>query len=273
MFSSLPDDLSYPSLEQGILEYWDHHGVFDRSIKEREGAPGFTFYEGPPTVNGKPGIHHVLARTIKDTICRYKTMRGFRVRRQAGWDTHGLPVELAVERELGITDKSQIELIGVDTFNAACKEMVYRNISMDQGWRTVTRRMGYWLDLDAAYITCDNNYIESVWWALKQFFDKGLIYKGYKVVPVSPTLGTPLSSHELSLNYKEVRDANCYVKTTIASDRPELDGAQIVVWTTTPWTLFANVALAVGPDIPYVVVSNTRDVGGQQVTDLGRSKT
>jgi isoleucyl-tRNA synthetase len=267
MFSSLPDDLSYPSLEQGILEYWDHHGVFDRSIKEREGAPGFTFYEGPPTVNGKPGIHHVLARTIKDTICRYKTMRGFRVRRQAGWDTHGLPVELAVEKELGITDKSQIELIGVDTFNAACKEMVYRNISMDQGWRTVTRRMGYWLDLDAAYITCDNNYIESVWWALKQFFDKGLIYKGYKVVPVSPTLGTPLSSHELSLNYKEVRDANCYVKTTIASDRPELDGAQIVVWTTTPWTLFANVALAVGPDIPYVVVSNTRDVGGQQVTE------
>jgi isoleucyl-tRNA synthetase len=267
MFSSLPDDLSYPSLEQGILEYWDHHGVFDRSIKVREGAPGFTFYEGPPTVNGKPGIHHVLARTIKDTICRYKTMRGFRVRRQAGWDTHGLPVELAVERELGITDKSQIELIGVDTFNAACKEMVYRNISMDQGWRTVTRRMGYWLDLDAAYITCDNNYIESVWWALKQFFDKGLIYKGYKVVPVSPTLGTPLSSHELSLNYKEVRDANCYVKTTIASDRPELDGAQIVVWTTTPWTLFANVALAVGPDIPYVVVSNTRDVGGQQVTE------
>ena len=267
MFSSLPDDLSYPSLEQDILEYWDQHGVFDRSIKEREGAPSFTFYEGPPTVNGKPGIHHVLARTIKDTICRYKTMRGFRVRRQAGWDTHGLPVELAVEKELGITEKSQIEQIGVDKFNAACKDMVYRNISMDQGWRTVTRRMGYWLDLDAAYITCDNNYIESVWWALKQFFDKGLIYKGYKVVPVSPTLGTPLSSHELSLNYKEVRDANCYVKTTISSDKPELDGAQIIVWTTTPWTLFANVALAVGPDIPYVVVSNTRDVGGQQVTE------
>lgn len=267
MFSSLPDDLSYPSLEQGILEFWDQHGVFDRSIKEREGAPGFTFYEGPPTVNGKPGIHHVLARTIKDTICRYKTMRGFRVRRQAGWDTHGLPVELAVEKELGITDKSQIEQIGVDKFNAACKEMVYRNISMDQGWRTVTRRMGYWLDLDAAYITCDNKYIESVWWALKQFFDKGLIYKGYKVVPVSPTLGTPLSSHELSLNYKEVRDANCYVKTLIASDKPELDGAQIIVWTTTPWTLFANVALAVGPEIPYVVVANTRDIGGQKVTE------
>ena len=267
MFSSLPDDLSYPSLEQDILTYWDQHGVFDQSIKEREGAPRFTFYEGPPTVNGKPGIHHVLARTIKDTICRYKTMRGFRVRRQAGWDTHGLPVELAVEKELGITDKSQIEQIGVDTFNAACKDMVYRNISMDQGWRTVTRRMGYWLDLDAAYITCDNNYIESVWWALKQFFDKGLIYKGYKVVPVSPTLGTPLSSHELSLNYKEVRDANCYVKTTISSEKPELDGAQIIVWTTTPWTLFANVALAVGPDIPYVVVSNRRDVGGQQLTE------
>lgn len=268
MFSSLPDDLSYPALEQEILAFWDANDVFRQSMMDREGAPGFTFYEGPPTVNGKPGIHHVLARTIKDSICRYKTMRGFYVRRQAGWDTHGLPVELAVEKELGITEKSQIEAIGVDTFNAACKEMVYRNISMDQGWRTVTRRMGYWLDLDAAYITCDNNYIESVWWALKQFHSKGLIYKGYKVVPVSPTLGTPLSSHELSLNYKEVRDANCYVKTTIRSSRVEQAvDAQIIVWTTTPWTLFANVALAVGPDIPYVIVRNTRDVGGQQLAE------
>ena len=268
MFSSLPDDLSYPSLEQDILAYWDSNDVFARTLAAREGGPTFSFYEGPPTVNGKPGIHHVLARTIKDAICRYKTLQGFSVRRQAGWDTHGLPVELAVEKELGITEKSQIEEIGVAKFNAACKDMVYRNISMDQGWRTVTRRMGYWLDLDAAYITCDNNYIESVWWALKQFFDKGLVYKGYKVVPVSPTLGTPLSSHELSLNYKEVRDANCYVKTPITSTGvAQAQDAQIVVWTTTPWTLFANVALAVGSDIPYVIVSNTREVGGQRVTE------
>lgn len=268
MFDSLPDDLSYPKLEESILDHWEQRGVFNASLAAREGAPSFTFYEGPPTVNGKPGIHHVLARTIKDTICRYKTMRGCRVRRQAGWDTHGLPVELAVEKELGITEKSQIETLGVDVFNAACKEMVFRNISMDQGWRTVTRRMGYWLDLDAAYITCDNNYIESVWWALKQFFDKGLIYKGFKVVPVSPTLGTPLSSHELSLNYRDVRDANCYVKTPLTgSPIAEVVGANIVVWTTTPWTLFANVALAVGPQVDYVLVNNTRDVGGQAVTE------
>ena len=268
MFEPLPDALSYPKLEESVLDYWERNNVFERSQQAREGASTFSFYEGPPTVNGKPGIHHVLARTIKDSICRYKHLRGFLVRRQAGWDTHGLPVELSAEKELGITDKSQIEVLGVEKFNAACKDIVYRNISMDNGWRTLTRRMGHWLDLDQAYITCTNEYIESVWWALKQYFDKGLIYKGYKVVPQSPTLGTPLSSHELSQNYKEVKDANAYLKLRLVSSPvSELEGASIIVWTTTPWTLFANVALAVGPEITYAHVRNTRVVAEQSVQE------
>ncbi|MDZ4745171.1 MAG: isoleucine--tRNA ligase [bacterium] len=293
MFEPLPDDFSYPRHEQDILEYWESNGVFAASLKEREGAELFAFNEGPPTVNGSPGIHHAFARTIKDTMCRYKTMRGFYVPRKAGWDTHGLPVELAVEKQLGITDKAQIEVLGVDVFNAACKALVDYNIAHDTGWRTLTRRMGYWLDLDNPYITCSNDYVESVWWALKQFFDKNLIYKGFKVVPQSPTLGTPLSSHELSLNYKDVRDPNVYLKLRLTSSPiaslqniidkksigtaqaadatsqgAEAKGAFILVWTTTPWTLFGNVALAVGPDIPYVLVRNTRTVGAAQVEEL-----
>jgi isoleucyl-tRNA synthetase len=268
MFQPLPDDFSYPKQEESILEYWESNNVFARSQELRASAPAFTFYEGPPTVNGKPGIHHVLARTIKDSICRYQNMRGFYVRRQAGWDTHGLPVELSAEKELGITDKAQIEVLGVDVFNKACRDIVYRNITMDSGWRTLTRRMGHWLDLDSAYITCTNDYVESVWWALKQFFDKGLIYRGYKVVPQSPTLGTPLSSHELSQNYKDVRDPNVYLKLRITSSPiATLENVQVLVWTTTPWTLFANVALAVGPSIAYVHVRNTRTVGDHQVCE------
>lgn len=263
MFPPFPDDKSYSHVERDIQSWWDNHQTFERSLSNRKGAPVFTFYEGPPTVNGKPGIHHVLARTIKDAICRHRTQRGFFVRRQAGWDTHGLPVELAVEKELGFTDKSQIEEYGVDKFNAACRAFVDRNISMDEGWRTLTRRMGYWLDLDSAYITCTNEYIESVWWALSQFYQKGLITRGFKVVPQSPTLGTPLSSHELSLNYKNVRDANCYLALRITQpSHPSLNGASILVWTTTPWTLFGNVALAVGADITYVVVA-TRPTEGK----------
>lgn len=269
MFEPLPDNLSYPALEEEILTFWDDRSIFATSLEQRANAPTFSFFEGPPTVNGKPGIHHLLARTIKDIACRYKTMQGFLVRRQGGWDTHGLPVELAVEKELGITDKSQIETLGVDKFNAACKDFVYRNISDAQGWRTFTRRMGYWLDMDAAYITCTNEYIESVWWALKQFHDKGLIYKGYKVVPQSPTLGTPLSSHELSQNYKDVRDPNVYLKLRLTSSPiAELVGASILVWTTTPWTLFANVALAVGPEITYVLARVKRTVGEATTEDM-----
>ena len=163
MFEPLPDDFSYARLEQDILDYWDRERAFARTQELRADAPWFNFNEGPPTVNGRPGIHHVLARTIKDAVCRYKTMRGFYVRRQAGWDTHGLPVELAAEKELGLADKSQIEVLGVDRFNAVCRDIVYRNIRQDNGWATLTRRMGHWIDLDNAYITCTNDYVESVW--------------------------------------------------------------------------------------------------------------
>ncbi len=260
MFKPLPDKFKYPKLENDILKYWDENDIFSKSMDIRKGNDEYTFYEGPPTVNGKPGLHHLMARTIKDTFCRYKTMRGFYVRRQAGWDTHGLPVEIAIERELGLKDKNDIESYGIDKFNKYCKKSVYENIESDLGWRSLTSRMGYWVDLDSAYITCTNDYIESVWWALKQFFDKGLIYKGFKVVPQSPTIETPLSTHELSLGYKDVRDPNCYLKLKIVKSPIKLiEDAHIVVWTTTPWTLFANVALAVGEDIDYVLIKNTRE--------------
>ena len=259
MFEPLPERFNYSELEHKILDFWEKNKIFEKSLEQRENCPFFSFYEGPPTVNGKPGLHHLMARTIKDTVCRYKTMQGYYVRRQAGWDTHGLPVELAVEQMLGFKVKSDIEKYGIDRFNQKCKEFVYYNIEMNQGWRDLTRRMGYWLDLDKAYITCTNEYIESVWWALKKFFDKGLIYKGFKVVPQSPTIETPLSSHELSLGYKEVRDPNLFIIPKIVdSPMKELIGSHLLVWTTTPWTLLANVAMAVGEDIDYVWVENIR---------------
>lgn len=259
MFKNLPEKFTYPELEEEILKYWEENSVFEKSLEARKDAPYYTFYEGPPTVNGKPGIHHVLSRTIKDAICRYKTMRGYYVRRQAGWDTHGLPIEIQVEKELGIKDKSEIPTFGIDKFNKACRDLVYRNIEMSEGWKTLTNRMGYWVDLDTAYITCTNNYVESVWWALKQFFDKGYIYRGFKVVPQSPTIQTPLSSHELSQGYKDVQDPSCFLKTPIISSNiNEIVGAEILVWTTTPWTLLGNVATAVGEDIDYVLVKNVR---------------
>lgn len=259
MFKNLPEKLSYPDLEKEVLKFWEENEIFDKTLELRKDAPYFTFYEGPPTVNGKPGIHHMMARTIKDAICRYKTMRGFYVRRQAGWDTHGLPVEIQVEKELGIKDKSEIPNYGIDKFNKACRDLVYRNIDMAEGWRTLTTRMGYWVNLDEAYITCTNNYVESVWWALKQYFDKGLIYRGFKVVPQSPTIATPLSSHELSQGYKDVQDPSCFLKTKVLeSSINEIVGAELLIWTTTPWTLLGNVATAVGEKIDYVLVKNIR---------------
>lgn len=259
MFESLPEKYNFFELEYQILRFWEDNKIFEKTLANRKNAPYFNFYEGPPTVNGKPGLHHLMARTIKDTICRYKTMSGYYVRRQAGWDTHGLPVELAVEQILGFKVKSDIESYGIDKFNQKCKEFVYSNIEMNQGWRDLTRRMGYWLDLDNAYITCTNEYIESLWWALKQFFDKKLIYKGFKVVPQSPTIETPLSSHELSLGYKEVRDPNLFIIPEIVDSPIEvIIGSHLLVWTTTPWTLLANVAMAVGEDIDYVLVENRR---------------
>ncbi len=270
-FLPFPDNLSYPALEHEVLKIWEEHDVFHRSVEERKnaGAPVFLFYEGPPTVNGRPGIHHVMGRTIKDMMCRYKTQRGYYVPRIAGWDTHGLPVEIAVEKELGITDKKQIDDYGIGKFNEACKAFVYKNIEQNLGWRELTRRMGYWLDLDNPYITCTPEYVESVWWSLQQFFNKGLIYKDFKIVPQSPTIETPLSSHELSLGYKDVRDPNCYLKLKLTSSpQKELEGSEIIVWTTTPWTLLSNVALVVGADINYVLVHNKREVksGNEKIT-------
>ena len=239
------------------MEFWEENKIFEKTLENRKDSPFYAFYEGPPTVNGEPGIHHLMARTLKDIVCRYKTLSGYYVRRQAGWDTHGLPVEITVEKKLGLKNKSDVLEYGIDRFNKECKKFVYENIEKDLGWRQLTTRMGYWVDLDSAYITCTNDYIESVWWALKQYFDKGLIYKGFKVVPQSPTIETPLSSHELSLGYKEVRDPNCYIKLKVRKSNLDLPaGTSLLVWTTTPWTLLANVALAVGEDIDYVLVKN-----------------
>ena len=261
MFREVSSKMDLPNLEKEILEFWSGHNIFKKSVQLHEGQPPYVFYEGPPTANGKPGIHHVLSRTIKDIICRYKSMRGYYVPRKAGWDTHGLPVEIAVEKELGLTQKNEIEKIGIDKFNKACKDLVNKHIEMTEGWQTLTDRMAYWIDLDDAYITYKNEYIESVWWALKQIYDKGLIYRGFKIVPQSPTIETPLSSHELSLGYKEVTDPNCYIKVKIeSSPKNELVGKEILVWTTTPWTLISNVALAVGSDIEYGLVRNTRTI-------------
>ncbi len=271
MFEALPDSFEYAGLEQEVLDFWEKENIFQQSLDLRQGGDSWTFYEGPPTANGRPGIHHVISRTLKDMMCRYQTMNGKYVHRKAGWDTHGLPVEIAVEKELGIKEKKEIETFGIKKFNDACKEYVARHINMDGGWDALTKRMGYWLDMEHPYITFKNDYIESVWWALKQFFDKGLIYKGFKIIPQSPTIETPLSSHELSLGYRDVRDPNCYIKLKITSaTRADLADAELLVWTTTPWTLISNVALAAGRDIDYVKVRNTRTVkrGDEKVEDV-----
>jgi isoleucyl-tRNA synthetase len=214
-------------------------------VTSRDPKKPFVFYEGPPTANGKPGIHHVLARSLKDFVCRYKTMRGYRVERKGGWDTHGLPVEIEVEKSLGISGREQVDAFGIEAFNKKCFESVwtYKNL-----WDDLTDRMGYWVDLENPYVTCDNNYIESVWWILRQFFDKGLLYKGFKVVPYCPRCGTPLSSHEVAQGYQDVSDPSVTVKMKLKGQ----DNTYFLVWTTTPWTLISNVALAVGKDITYV---------------------
>ncbi|MCX7875862.1 MAG: isoleucine--tRNA ligase [Melioribacteraceae bacterium] len=250
MFKQFDEKINYPKIEESILKFWKENQIFEKSISTRNENKTFTFYEGPPTVNGRPGIHHVMARTLKDLVCRYKTMTGYQVHRKAGWDTHGLPIEIALEKELDFSQKSDIEKYGVAEFNKKAKELVYHHIEMKEGWRTLTERMGYWINLDEAYITCTNEYIESVWWSLKELYKKGLIYKGFKIVPQCPHCETPLSSHELALGYDEVNDPNVYVKFKLKNE-----DASILVWTTTPWTLISNVALAVGEEIDYVKIN------------------
>jgi isoleucyl-tRNA synthetase len=246
MFKQNPEKVGYPKLEEEILKFWEENKVFEKSVSSRDKSKSFTFYEGPPTANGKPGIHHVMARTLKDLVCRYKTLQGFRVERKAGWDTHGLPVEIEVEKSLGIKHKSEVLEYGVEKYNEACRKSVFTYLDL---WEKMTTRMGYWIDLNSAYVTLTNDYIESVWWALKSLFDKGLIYKDYKIVPQDPKSETVLSSHELALGYRETKDPSVYVLFKL------LDADEyILVWTTTPWTLISNVALAVGSDIDYVKI-------------------
>ncbi len=251
-FKQYSDGFKYPKVEENILRYWEENKIFEASLEERSDEKQFTFYEGPPTANGKPGLHHVIARTLKDLVCRYKTLQGYKVNRKAGWDTHGLPVEIEVEKKLGIKSKSEIPEFGVAKYNAACLNSVFTYKDL---WEKMTTRMGYWVDLEDAYVTCTNDYIESVWWALKTLFDKGLIYKDYKIVPQCPRSETVLSSHELALGYKETKDPSVYVLMKL-EDGPlkEDDETYFLVWTTTPWTLISNVALAVGPEINYVKV-------------------
>lgn len=248
-FKQLTDKINYHALETDILKFWDERHIFDKSITTREGGPEYTFYEGPPTANGRPGIHHVMSRTLKDLVCRYKTMRGYQVHRKAGWDTHGLPVEIEVEKALGFKHKDQIVEYGVAKFNDECKKSVWK-YKVD--WEEMTRIMGYWVDLAHPYVTFENNYIESVWWALKQYFDRGMIYKGYKIQPYCPRCETPLSSHEVSLGYKDVKDPAVYVKMKLKGE----ENTYFLVWTTTPWTLISNVALAVHKNIDYVKVEH-----------------
>ena len=237
----------HPALEEDVLAWWKAHDVFHKSIAARADGPTFTFYEGPPTANGRPGIHHVMARAIKDLFCRYRTMKGYRVERKGGWDTHGLPVEIEVEKALGLEGRGQVERYGIARYNAACRESVLRYKAQ---WDTLTERMGYWVDLDRPYVTFQNEYIESVWWLLKRMHEQGLLYQGYKIQWYSPGSGTVLSSHEVSLGYEEVQDPSVYVRFPVVGE----EGTSFLAWTTTPWTLVSNTALAVGPDVRYVKV-------------------
>ncbi|MCA9903729.1 MAG: class I tRNA ligase family protein, partial [Anaerolineae bacterium] len=246
-FQPVNPKVDIQKVERDQLDYWRKNDVFKRTMTEREGRPNYVFYEGPPTANGKPGTHHVLARAFKDMFPRYKTMRGFYSLRKGGWDTHGLPVEIEVEKELGITHKHQIEEYGIAAFNEKCRSSVFRYIS---DWEKLTERIAYWTDLDEAYVTFTNDYIESVWWILKSLWEKDLLYKGLKVVPYCARCGTPLSSHEVSLGYQDVKDPSVFVRFPLRDQ----SGVYFLVWTTTPWTLPANVALAVGENVDYVQV-------------------
>src|SRR5688572_11921347 len=243
-------DQSFPELEERVLDRWRELDVFHATMRRREGAPLYVFYEGPPTANGAPGSHHVLSRVFKDIFPRYKTMCGYYVPRKAGWDCHGLPVELEVERQLGISSKHEIEAMGIAEFNQRCRESVFSYV---EEWNRLTERIAFWIDLDDAYVTLANEYIESVWWALKQIWDEDLLYEGHKVVPYCPRCGTALSSHEVALGYHDVVDPSIYVRFPVREPRGPLQpGDNLLIWTTTPWTLVSNAAVAVDPDLEYV---------------------
>ncbi len=263
MFKKVESTMNFVPIEEKILDFWKREQIFEKSIENRKDAPNYVFYEGPPTANGMPHAGHVLTRVVKDLIPRYKTMTGYRVDRKAGWDTHGLPVELEVEKQLGISGKPQIESYGVENFIKKCKNSVF---TYEEEWRKMTERVGFWIDMDNPYVTYHNTYIESVWWALKQIWEKGLLYKGNKVVPYCPRCGTSLSSHEVAQGYKEVEDPSVFVKFPVAGK----ENTYFLVWTTTPWTLPSNVALAVKDTYTYVMVEQC---GERLILAEGRLET
>ncbi|MCT4620178.1 MAG: isoleucine--tRNA ligase [Marinisporobacter sp.] len=245
-------DLPIAEVQNKISDAWDQNSLLDQCVETRKEGKPFVFFEGPPTANGRPGIHHVMARTLKDSVCRYKTMTGHQVKRKAGWDTHGLPVEIEVEKQLNLSDKQEIESYGLDKFNEKCRESVF---SYERQWREMTRRMGYMIDLDNPYITLDNNYIESVWWILNKFFNEGYMYEGHKILPYCPRCGTGLASHEVAQGYKEIKS-----NTVIAAFKRKDVEEYFLVWTTTPWTLASNVALAVHPEETYLKVKSKGNI-------------
>ncbi len=249
MFRKLEDVKKIPEEEERIINFWKENEVFEKSLKIREGRPRFVFYEGPPTANGRPGVHHGLSRIYKDTVLRYKSLTGYYVPRRGGWDTQGLPVEIEVEKQLGIHTKKEIEEYGIEKFNALCKKSAFEYI---EEWEKMTDRIGFWLDMKNAYVTYENPYIESVWWLLKEIYKKGLLYQGYKTVPYCPRCGTTLSSHELSLGYRKVKDPSVYVRFKVKDER--FPSASLLVWTTTPWTLPSNLAVAINPGFTYLLV-------------------
>jgi len=264
-------NLNLSDVNKEMLTRWSDQDIFHKSIKTREGNPSFVFYEGPPSANGLPGIHHVMGRTIKDVFCRYKTMQGFQVKRKAGWDTHGLPVELAVEKALGITKEDIGKKISVDDYNAACRHDV---LKYTREWEDLTRKMGYWVDMNEPYITYDNRYIESLWWLLKQLYNKNLLYKGYTIQPYSPAAGTGLSTHELNQPgcYRDVKDTTCVAQFKVSDNKvlpfpvTVKGNVYFIAWTTTPWTLPSNTALCVGPNITYVLVQSFNPYTGEPVS-------
>ena len=244
------DNLDPVALESGLIEVWEKEKTFEKSVNfRREKNSPFTFLEGPPTANGKPGIHHVLSRLFKDMVCRWKTMEGHVVERKAGWDTHGLPVEIEVQKQLDLMSNEAIEEFGMEEFNKKCKESVW---TYEEAWREMTERMAFWVDMYDPYVTLHDEFIESAWWSLKQMFDKGLLFRGHKVLPYCPQTGTSYSSHEVALGYKEVAEPAVYVKFKLVNE-----DASILAWTTTPWTLPGNVGLAVGSEVTYCRVKIT----------------
>src|SRR5574344_2281111 len=260
--------LNLSDINKEVLEHWNAEDMFHKSIEEREGCPQFIFFEGPPSANGHPGIHHVMGRTIKDTFLRYKTMQGFQVKRKAGWDTHGLPVEPSVEKSLGITKEDIGKKISVDDYNNECRKNVMMYTSE---WSDLSQKMGYWVDLEHPYITYDNKYIESLWYLLKQLYNKDLLYKGYTIQPYSPAAGTGLSSHELNQPgcYRDVKDTTCTVLFHMKDAKAEMKECgrpYFIAWTTTPYTLAANSALCVGPKIDYVAVQSFNPYSGDPIT-------